>query len=128
FVDFQLTYYGSPVLDFFNFLLSSASPEVLEDIDGLLDLYYTTLCDTLSKLGHEILQPSKQMLKSEWNKRHILGVSSGISNRAFALADPNHVQDIFELMKGERFNLSDAYKEAMQTILPLFKKWGWFDI
>ncbi|KAJ9590258.1 hypothetical protein L9F63_016621 [Diploptera punctata] len=117
-VDYQLSYYSSPVIDLLYLLISSASPDVLENLDVLLTEYYITLCGTLSKLGYQNLQPSMDMLKTEWNKRCKFGVYSGISMRAFALADKNHVPDMNKLLVEEN---------SMKRILPLFDKWGWFN-
>ncbi|KAJ9580662.1 hypothetical protein L9F63_024160 [Diploptera punctata] len=67
FVDFQLSYYGSPVLDFFYFLLSRASLRFLDDIDVCL------MCIIPRYMRYSFLtwsresSASKQMFENELN-------------------------------------------------------------
>ncbi|XP_033315081.1 uncharacterized protein LOC117213658 [Bombus bifarius] len=52
FVDFQIYLYGSPLRDLLFFLYSSVKNDTTEEqIDDLLDLYYETFINTLSKMG-----------------------------------------------------------------------------
>ncbi|KAJ9578893.1 hypothetical protein L9F63_004907, partial [Diploptera punctata] len=129
FVDFQVSYVSSPAIDLHYFMNSSASPEVLaNDRHVLIDEYYSTLCDMFCKLVHEELQPTRDTLNGELNKKKLFGVIAGLTLRSFALVDRNHVPDMDKLLKtDDSINLSKPYKEAIKQLLPLYEKWGWLN-
>ncbi|KAJ9574401.1 hypothetical protein L9F63_025953, partial [Diploptera punctata] len=129
FVDFQRSCMTSPVSDLVYFLNSSASPQVLENnLDCLIEEYHRTLCDTLSNLGHKNLRPTLDMICSEFHKKGIYGVLVGISVRSVVLKDENHIPDFEGIVNKGNIYLSGAYKTAMKTMLPLYKKWGWLNV
>ena len=124
-----MTYVTSPAVDLMYFMNSSAAPEVLENYHILIDEYYNTLCQTLSKLGHQDLQPTKATLDAELKAKQMYGVVLGISLRSFALADRNHVPVVEDMMKSDdNFHVSDRYQKALKIIFPLYEKWGWIQI
>ncbi|KAJ9582753.1 hypothetical protein L9F63_022898 [Diploptera punctata] len=129
FVDFQLSYITSPAIDLQYFINSSASPEVItNDYQLMIDEYYNTLCDTFKRLGHEELQPSRDVLNAELEKKKVFGIVGGLSIRCFALVDRNHVPDMEKVMKkDEIIHLSEKYKETLRKLMPWYYKWGWLN-
>ncbi|XP_069690919.1 uncharacterized protein [Periplaneta americana] len=126
FVDFQLTHWTSPAVDLQYFLNSSASPEILEKSDLLIQEYYSTLCDTLTLLGHENLQPKLSELKEEFEKKAKLGVITAIVIRSVAFPDRSKICDILKVLAYEEvLHFSDDYKQLIRTLLPIYEKWGW---
>ncbi|KAJ9596049.1 hypothetical protein L9F63_012782 [Diploptera punctata] len=130
FVDFQLSYITSPAIDLHYFINSSASPEVLaNDRQVLIHEYHNTLCDTFKRLGHEELQPSRETLNAELEKKRVIGILAGFLVRSFALADKNHIPDVEKFTKNDYFlHFSKPYIEAIKKLLPLYHKWGWLNI
>ncbi|KAJ9594620.1 hypothetical protein L9F63_027396, partial [Diploptera punctata] len=130
FVDFQLSYVTSPAIDLLYFLHSSASPEVLaNDREILIDEYYNTLCDTFYKLGHGELQPTRDILNAELEKKQVFGVLACLTLRSFALVDRNHLPELDKLTKkDESSHFSKQYKEALKQLLPLYEEWGWLKV
>ncbi|KAJ9581045.1 hypothetical protein L9F63_023769 [Diploptera punctata] len=129
FVDFQLSCTSSPAVDLHYFLNTSALPELLENnLDELIQEYHSSLCQTLSELDHETLQPTLDAIKSEFQKRGLFGALSGFSVRGVALSDRNHIPD-FEDIIGNNGNiyLSEAYKNVLRKLLPLYSKLGWLN-
>ena len=115
-------------MDLHYFLNSSASPEVLEKFEIPLQEYHNTLRETLSKLGFPNLQPTMDMLISEWNRRCMLGLLAGITIRAFGLCGNDHVQSPDNVLaRKESFYLSENFQEAIRKTFPLYRKWGWFN-
>ena len=127
-VDFQLSSVTSPAVDLMYFMNSSTAPEVLENHHVLVDEYYSTLCQTLTTLGHQDLQPTRATLDAELKKKRQFGLVAGLTVRAFALADRNHLPDI-DNMISDRNNysakFSESFKSAVEKILPMYEKWGW---
>ena len=128
-VDFQLSYIASPAVDLMHFMTSSAAPEVLENYHVLIDAYYNTLCQTLSALGHQDLQPPRATLDAEVKKKQTLGALTSFSLRPVALADKNNVLDVDKFLDTEYdVPMSESYQETMKKLLPLYEKWGWLAV
>lgn len=66
FVDFQMYLYGSPTRDLLFFLYSSVHSEVTEEqLEDLMDLYYETMLNTLSKMGCNTNMFTKEGFKAK---------------------------------------------------------------
>ncbi|CAL7944486.1 unnamed protein product [Xylocopa violacea] len=66
FIDFQMYMYASPMRDLLFFLYSSVNDDVTEEqIEDLMDLYYEILLNTLTKMGCNTEQFSKEDYKAK---------------------------------------------------------------
>ncbi|KAJ8896232.1 hypothetical protein PR048_001575 [Dryococelus australis] len=92
FVDFQMPYVTSPVIDLLYFLYTSPSPEVrAAHKDDLLTWYHASLSDTLHKLGHPAPYPTLQELLNEMERREFYGLFAACSILPFVLCRLGHV-------------------------------------
>lgn len=74
-LDFQMSYFGSPILDV-SYLLFTSSNETItpNEFDALFDFYCEQLINVMSKLNIPMdAIPSKQQLQSEFNLRGCYG-------------------------------------------------------
>ncbi|PSN29112.1 hypothetical protein C0J52_28342, partial [Blattella germanica] len=128
FVDFQVCQWTSPASDLLSFINSNAAIEVLENQNALIDEYYTTLCQTLTILGHGDLSPTKCHLYEQIEKRHKSGVISSIVIRAAVLADKDAKPNLEKVLKGEEESgsgFSEKFKFHIRSVLSIFHKKGW---
>ncbi|XP_069690901.1 uncharacterized protein [Periplaneta americana] len=126
FVDFQLGLWTSPAIDLQYFLNSSASPELLEHPEVLIQEYYDYFCKTLCLLGHKHLQPTLKQINEELEKKGLFGALSAISVRTVSLSDRSNITDLNEVISQKRtMHLTEAYKDSMKKLLPLYEERGW---
>ncbi|XP_069690902.1 uncharacterized protein [Periplaneta americana] len=126
FVDFQLTYWTSPVMDLQYFMHSSASAEVLEHSEVLIQEYYSTLCEILTLLKHPHLQPTMSLINEELEKRSRFAVIASIAGRSVVLADKSKIPDMNNVVQEkETFQLTEEYKSSLKKLLILFEARGW---
>ncbi|XP_069690934.1 uncharacterized protein [Periplaneta americana] len=126
FVDFQLTHYTSPAVDLQYFMHTSASAEVLEHSELLIQEYHNTLCEILTLLKHPHLQPTMSLINEELEKRSRFAVLASIGVRSIVLTDKNKVPDMNNIIEAkESIHLSEDYKESLKKLLLLFEARGW---
>ncbi|PSN36161.1 hypothetical protein C0J52_17002 [Blattella germanica] len=127
FVDFQLNYHTSPVVDLLYFFNTSVSPDVLQNHDILIEEYYQTLCEILTDIGYGDFKPTKELLVAEFNKKAIIGVLAGLTVRVVAFTEK--APDMEKLVNNEeRVFLSDRYLRAVKKLLPMYEKLGWLTL
>ncbi|XP_069690921.1 uncharacterized protein [Periplaneta americana] len=126
FVDFQLTYWTSPAVDLHHFIYTSASDEVLEHSELLIQEYHKALCESLTLLKHPHLQLTMAMINRELHSRGLYAALSTIVLRSIFLADRSKATDV-ENMTGENdaIQLSDVNKESLKKLLLVFEARGW---
>ncbi|KDR14785.1 uncharacterized protein LOC110834192 isoform X2 [Zootermopsis nevadensis] len=126
FIDFQLSQWTSPTVDLQYFLNSSASPEIMENVELLTQEYYVSLIEALSLLGYQHLQPQESQLNKEFEKRGLFGVLAAFNIRILALPDPDKVYDFSKPVNNEdTLHFSEAFKESLKKLLPIYDKRGW---
>ncbi|XP_069690951.1 uncharacterized protein [Periplaneta americana] len=126
FVDFQLTYWTSPVVDLQYVLYTSASTEALEHSEVLIQEYYNTLCEILTLLKHPHLQPTMAMINEELEKRSLFAVLCSVVGRTVVMADRSKIRDVESMMQEkEGVRLSEEYKRSLKQLLILFEARGW---
>jgi hypothetical protein len=126
FIDFQLSQWTSAAVDLQYFFNTSASPEVLENVELLTEEYYTALSEALVLLGHQHLQPQATQLSEEFEKKGLFGVLAAFNVRMLALPDRNKVYDFNKTVEHQEIlHFSEAFKESLKKLLPVYAKRGW---
>ncbi|XP_069690936.1 uncharacterized protein [Periplaneta americana] len=126
FVDFQLSHWTSPAMDLQYFLNSSASAELLEHPEILIQEYHDYFCKTLSLLGHQNLQPTLKQINEELDRKGLFAVLSAISIRTVSQCDRSKVTDVSAVLaQTQTMHLSEAYKDSMKKLLPIYEERGW---
>lgn len=74
-IDFQMSSYGSPVIDLIYFIYTSAKDYIItEKANEMLAIYQKSLAETLQKTGFPELIPSLEKLQSEWKNKYFHGM------------------------------------------------------
>lgn len=74
FIDFQMSSYGSPVIDLIYFIYTSAEIEVrFNKTQELLKYYWENLSQSLTKLNCVEKIPSEEQLQHEWDRKFFHG-------------------------------------------------------
>lgn len=91
-LDFQLVCNGTPVFDLSYCLYSGSSGEVLSKLDDYLQIYHSSLSETLNEfdLNSETIYPFKT-LKEEWKKYCKYGFPFGMVIWRGKLADNDDI-------------------------------------
>ncbi|KAJ9582752.1 hypothetical protein L9F63_022897 [Diploptera punctata] len=125
-VDFQTCQWISPAIDLQRYLLSSASAEVVQQYEFVLEEYLKVLRDTLKALGHEHLCPTIDHLKQQMKKRAMFGLILGIIVRSVILADSEDFPDVDKIMRNEgKVKFSKLFLEVIRKQLPVLEKNDW---
>ncbi|XP_069690958.1 uncharacterized protein [Periplaneta americana] len=126
FVDYQIGYWTSPAVDLQYFFHTSVSTDLIDKRHVLIQEYYNSLTDTLTKLGYKHLQPTMSQLEKQLNKRGLHAVMTSTTALPIIIVDKINAPDINELInKGNKIHLSEAYNSAMKKFLPVFEERGW---
>lgn len=106
FLDFQISSPASPVLDLSYHLYSTASEKELTHFKELLNIYYSSLSETLKTFNcdPEVVFPYRELV-SQWKKYSAFGVMMTIFVLQFLLADKEDIVD-FREVGGESFSAS----------------------
>ncbi|XP_069690955.1 uncharacterized protein [Periplaneta americana] len=126
FVDYQLPYWTSPAIDLQYFFHTSVSTDLIDKHHVLLQEYYNSLTDTLTKLGCKHLQPTMGQLEKQLEKRGLHGVLTVTTVLPIILVDKSNVPDINKVISNESdIHLSEALNSALKKFLPVFEEKGW---
>lgn len=88
-IDFQLVYYGSPVIDMINFFNTSLQDEIREKkLDLLVETYHQSLVENLNKLGYTKSPPTKDYFVQQFREKAIINCFVTCSDFAIARAHP----------------------------------------
>ncbi|XP_067004320.2 uncharacterized protein [Anabrus simplex] len=138
FVDFQLSFLGSPAMDLTYFLYTSSQKEVkASHLDEVLKIYHTQLCETLAALGCNTDVFSFQDLKNEMKRVALYGLFAATTVLPMVVADAEESPDTGTLTEEDLSNKERSpwdkalnnprFREALQQMLPHFDKMGVFD-
>lgn len=119
-LDFQLVSNGNPVYDLCYCLYSGSSEETLGNLDDYLQIYHSSLTDTLKEFGLD----SEQMypwskFKEEWKNFSKLGFFFGVLVWRTKLVDKNHIPDL-TVEEGNikvSDDLKDIYKKRVRELI-----------
>lgn len=126
FVDYQLGYWNSPAVDLQYFFYTSVSTDLIDKHHVLLQEYYNSLTDTLTKLGYKHLQPTMSQMEKLLEKRGLYAVLTTTTVLPIILVDKTNVPDINKVMKQEsEIHMSEALGSALKKLLPVLEKKGW---
>jgi hypothetical protein len=90
--------------------------------------YYNTLHSTLTSLGRADLCPSLQQFHKQLDKLGRYAVLVACTLLPTYMPDQTYIPDLEKVLKeGHSFHLSERYKDAIKTLLPLFEQKGWLD-
>jgi hypothetical protein len=121
-----LSQWTSAAVDLQYFFNTSAAPEVLENVEVLIEEYYTSLSEALQLLGHQHLQPQPTQLRKDFEKRGLFGIIAATSVRILALSDRKRIYDLNRNVEPEETtHLSDAFKESLKKLIPFYERRGW---
>lgn len=89
FIDFQLSFYGSPITDIYYFFASSTQPNIKEkEFDHLIFHYHTSLVENLNKLNYTGKIPSLRELHIDLLKHGFYAAAMAILIMAISLVEP----------------------------------------
>jgi hypothetical protein len=129
FLDYQFCHFTNAAQDLQYFLHTSPSINVLDKHSVLVEEYHNTLHSTFTLLGHADLCPSLQQLHRQLDKLGRFAVFTACTMLPVIMADPHETPDIEKLLKKDDLSVhfSERYKQAFETLLPLFEQKGWLD-
>ncbi|XP_069701071.1 uncharacterized protein [Periplaneta americana] len=131
-LDFQLAYLGSPVIDIYYFIVTSATPEVrINHMDRLLQEYHSTLCETLTALGYTQTLMSLEELHKEFDSKSYYGLFTMICPYAVMQCPPDCGFNFDEALDNGKnpgpVMYGDQYKKSVKWLLPFFESKGLFE-
>lgn len=135
FIDFQLAYLGSPVLDLTKSLFKSSHNDIREkEFDDLVRHYQRELTLILIKLGYSKKIPSFKHLKRQMKMRGKISMTSGLLGTVSRyLDDINSVYGkLFACVSDEKiidlniFTIPEA-QDKLQFLIKYFEDLGYFD-
>lgn len=136
-VDYQMSYWTSPVIDLIYFLIGSPAIGIkVKNFDYLVYHYYKNLVATLKKLGYKKKIPTATDLHIDILKRGILAVMNCFQVLPVMLLDPSEDNKMENFMKNDeealRFKNSlfnnPAYVAQMNELFPFFENKGFLDL
>lgn len=127
-LDFQIVISGSPVIDLSYCFYSGGSGEIFDKLDHYLQIYHSSLTETLEEFG---LSADKlysfDKFKEEWKKYSKFGYAMGINLWHIKLADKNAMKEFgdidskpktdFELLKITNDMQEDFNRISKELIL-----------
>ncbi|XP_012544119.2 uncharacterized protein LOC101738118 [Bombyx mori] len=126
-IDYQLIYYGCPIIDFLYFVFTATDKEFRRaHLTHLKTLYYDTMQNFLEYFDISIESVySKTDFDNDYKKKLDYGLIVTILYCPFMFVDENDVPDITEADLGNiSFTLHDKYKDKIQGTVEDFIEWG----
>lgn len=102
FLDFQLSYVTSPILDLSYFLYATGDQTIFRHFDFLLQAYHSSLCTFASELGtnaEDIF--TFEQLKEQWKKFGMFGVLMSTVVVKMELSDEDEALDLVGTAEGD---------------------------
>ncbi|XP_073819741.1 uncharacterized protein [Musca autumnalis] len=136
FVDLQVPLYGSPAMDLYYFIFSSAKLELkVERFDEMIQFYHEKLVENLILLKYEQKLPSLRSIHQMLLKYGIWGILTISSIMAGVLCEPTETANIDNLTReseeGEQFKnlmyFNERYLKHLDVIVPWLNNRGAFD-
>lgn len=136
-IDYQLPKYGSPALDLYYFILSSAHYDVkLSEFDYFIKFYHDILYENLILLKYQKKLPTLRDIHAILIRHGVWGVFTAKGIMAAVLVDP--IKDAnFEYFFGDgekavAFKMAmysnDRYRKHMEAVMSWLKYRGAFDL
>ncbi|PSN36166.1 hypothetical protein C0J52_16997 [Blattella germanica] len=123
FVDFQFSYWTSPVIDLLYFLYTNPQPEVWDKHNFLLEEYHDELGTTMQLLGIEHLLPTFEELCQLFESKLYYGFFASLVLIPFVLRDPNNIIGLPELIKeNETVTLAQKNMHSNSQMLSVFQR------
>ncbi|CAG9835099.1 unnamed protein product [Diabrotica balteata] len=120
-IDFQESNIATPVVDISYTLYTGASPEALDNLEYLHQVYYKSVTDTLKQYGcnpEEIL--TYKAFKEEWKKYVLYGLIAGLSGLSIICTDKDKgATNVCEYLSEEG---TDGYKSLFNPNEEKFRK------
>lgn len=135
-IDFQLVKFTSPALDLHYFYATSLMSDVRDNLDVVLDYYYSQLVCNLVRFGHPLKDiPSRKELQKDFEKRAFYGVMSLAAVTPLVKAPPHKNASFESLSKNdddpdnfrEFVYSSEAYSQSVKQLMPYYDSLGIFD-
>ncbi|CAD7091504.1 unnamed protein product [Hermetia illucens] len=133
FIDFQLSVYSSPGIDFTHFLYTSPQFDILnQKRDLLIEGYYKTFKSTLENLGYSPI-PTLENILEEIEKRERVGFMWAVVKLFLICMDPsecgeNSLENLNDKAKGEKIReigmSTKRFVSTMQYVLRRMEKIG----
>ncbi|CRK99057.1 CLUMA_CG011999, isoform A [Clunio marinus] len=136
FVDFQLSYFGSPGIDLNFFFYGSLNEDTRKSFrHKLIRIYHETLAETLKKLNYMKPIPSLHDIQIEMLKTGMNGVLAALAEVPLLLMEDSENLDLKTLLadtpeaKTFRYNLfnNPKYRKFIQTLLLEFDDLGYLE-
>lgn len=139
FVDFQMCYYGSPMLDLHYFIINSLSKESkASQADQILHTYHKHLAKSLRALSYKGKIPTLLDLQMDFLDTGAFGVFSLISVFPVVSAPPSDDSTLDNVTNDSGSDASLAIKRRMYTntlftetleeLIPIFERKGYFEL
>lgn len=138
-MDWQVSRFGSPVLDISYYILSSTTKELREHhFDELINIYYQTLAESVRKCGSDPEQLfSFNDLQDQFKKFGKYGVVMAPCLLQIIVSDPNNIVNMDELAANVDGNTGTldmakfdehtelAFKNRITDVIEHAIKYGW---
>ena len=137
FVDFQMCYYGSPVLDLHYFIMNSLSKEdKITKVDYILHLYHTHLAKNLRYLGYKGKIPTLLELQLDFLDSGAFALFALLQVFPVVIAPPSEESTVDNLnstgeaamaMKKKIFT-NPVFIDHLEAVIPHFERKGYLEI
>lgn len=139
FVDYQMCFYSSPVLDLHYFFITSVNKDDrLNKTDYMIQFYHKQLVKNLQKLGYAKPIPSLLDLQMDFLDSGAYGIFTMMSVLPVVRAPPSedsnleNLTDMSEQGKAmevkRRIYANPIYIDALEELIPHFERKGYFEI
>lgn len=137
FIDFQISYYASPIIDLYYFFVTSTQHNLKATaFDTFIQHYHIELSLNLKKLGYQKKIPSLKDLHIELLKKGLFGSMCTLLIMPIVLVNPSEdakMDSFIEDTEGSRkfkkalYN-NPRYITGLEEILPVFDSKGLLDL
>lgn len=137
FLDFQVTFWNTPIIDLLYFFISSVNNELrANEFDNLIKFYHENLSDNLKRLDYKKPIPSLRQLHVDILQKGFYGSFCITGILGIVLADPSGDASIASFMNNDEVGIKfkqdiyncPRYIRALEVLLPLLDLRGLLDI
>ncbi|XP_055549831.1 uncharacterized protein LOC129732723 isoform X2 [Wyeomyia smithii] len=134
--DFQVCFYGSPMLDFNFLLFSSAAKDIkVSKLNYFIRFYHEKLVSYLTLLNYGKRLPTLKQLQFDFNDRIVYGATTIFGAMAIALMEPSedasiemlHLDNEAGKRSRQHMYTNERYVKTMEIVLPYLVQRGAFD-
>ncbi|KAG5675466.1 hypothetical protein PVAND_005368 [Polypedilum vanderplanki] len=136
FIDFQMSFWGSPANDLIYFFVSSIADDIkTKHYDDLIEIYHSKLVECLKALVYDQHIPTLSELQIDLIEKSSAFGFHMMFVLFIAKYDSNDDLDIEQIMNPDKVNYkviydafnNEIYKNALKTWLPFLNKRGYLD-